>query len=236
MRIFFLTLLPIFLSAGVYKARIEPLDKITIKSEVSGRVVRLNLEDELKEVNKKVIEIDHKLESQKLKNFQNKLKILNEAINLKRNQYNRIKNLKGENLFNKERYKTELLNLLMQKEDLLNLIAELKDRIEKKNIFVKDMYIKKFYVREGEYVGMGQKLMELENQKGSRIVLFIDFEDKQNLKKSKIFINGKKNEDFFIDKVANSPDSKYISSYRLELVSHKKFPYGKIVEVEIRRK
>ena len=36
MRIFFLTILPIFLSAGVYKARIEPLDKITIKSEVSG--------------------------------------------------------------------------------------------------------------------------------------------------------------------------------------------------------
>ena len=235
MRRFIILFFPFVLAAGVYKAKIEPYDKITVKSEVSGRVVKVFLNKESKEANGEVIEIDHALESKKLKNFQNKLKILNELIEIKRAQYNRIKNLRGENLFTKERYKNELLNLLMQREDLLNIIAELKDRISKKIISVKNMYIKKIYVREGEFVNIGAKLMDLENQNGSRIVIFVDSKDRENLSNSDILIDGKKS-GFKIEKAFNSPDIKYISSYRVELVSFEKLPYGKLVDVEIKRK
>ncbi len=236
MRFFLAMLFPLLLFGGSYKAVIEPYDKMTLKSEVSGRIVKLDLKDEMRVVNKKLIEIDHYLESEKLKNYTKKLDILNKEIALKRGQYNRIKNLRGENRFTKERYESELLNLLMQRSDLLNMIAELKDRISKKNIYVKNLYVKKLYVREGEFVGVGAKLADLEDQRGSRLVLFISLKDRENIKNSKILINGKEDSGFVIDKIGDSPDSKYISSYRLELVNLKKLPYGKLVDVEIVKK
>ncbi len=232
MRIFvFMLAFSFSLFAGIYKGVIEPYDKITIKSEVSGRVVELDLKDEMREVNKKVMVIDHALESEKLKNYENKLRFLNEEIKLKKGQYERLKNLVGENRFTKERYKSEFLNLLMQKQDLLNIIAELRDRISKKEITVKNLYIKKFYVRKGEFVNPGEKLMSLEDQRKSRVVIFVDGEDLDLFRKGKFSVDGKKGL-FYAEKIADSTDEKYLSLYRVELVCDEKLPYGKIVEVE----
>ena len=103
-----------------------------MSAEVSGRIVKLDQRDELKTLDKVVIEIDHALDDIRLANDRSKLKLLQEQIALKRSQYDSIKDLASQNRFTKDQYKTELLALQMQAEDLRNVIAQLKDTIAKK--------------------------------------------------------------------------------------------------------
>ncbi len=237
MKIFLIfALFNISLFAGVYQARVEPYERVTISAEVSGKIVMLDQKDELKTVNKKVMQIDHKLESIQLENSRKKLKILKQLISIKQNQYERIKNLKGQSLTTKERYKSELLNLRLQAKDLENSIARLEDIISKKEIFVKDAYLKKLYVKKGSFVAPGTKLMDIEDQSAGRLVIFIDAEDRKDLKNKKITIDEKEDHGYMIEKAANSTDDKYLSSYRVELVKPGKVFFGKILTIKIGEK
>ncbi|RUM68525.1 MAG: hypothetical protein DSZ05_00920, partial [Sulfurospirillum sp.] len=110
------------LLAGSYKARIEPLERVTLSAQYGGLIVKLDQNDELKMLDKTVLVIDHALESQELANAEAKRALLNDQIRIKQRQYNRIKNLKGQSLFTKERYQSELLALKMQKNDLMTQI------------------------------------------------------------------------------------------------------------------
>ena len=219
--------------AGIYKAKIEPYEKTTISSEVSGKIIKLDQKDELKLLNKKVLIIDHDLESKELANSKMKLRFLEDEIKIKKDQFERIKNLKGKSIFAKERYKSELLNLQIQKRDLLNAIAKLQDIINKKEISLKNRYLKKLYVKEGTFVMPGMKLMDIEDTSASRIILYLDAKDKENIKNKKILIDGREDHGYKIQKVALTTDEKYISSYRVELVKQKPALFGKIVTVEI---
>jgi len=161
---------PLF--AGTYKAQIGPYDAATISAEASGRIVKLDLRDEMRTVNDKVvIEIDHALDDIRLKNLKSKLRLLREQIDLKKAQYDSIRDLKSQNRFTKDQYRTQLLTLKMQADDLRSAIAQLEDTIAKKRFRVRGKYIKRFYVRKGEYVAPGVKLMRLEDHSGGRIVL-----------------------------------------------------------------
>ncbi len=234
MKILFIALVfTLSLTAGVYKAKVEPYDRVTISSETSGRIVQLDQKDELKTVNKKVMIIDHKLESLKLENGKKKLKILKKLIAIKQNQYDRIKDLKGQSRTTKERYKSELLNLLMQRSDLENSIAALEDLISKKEIFIKNRYLKKLYVRKGAFVAPGVKLMDVEDHSGSRIVIYVDAEDRENIRNKKIKVQGERDHGYEIEKAATSTDERYLSSYRVELVKEGGGMFGKVVTIEI---
>jgi multidrug resistance efflux pump len=233
MKPLFLLLFTLPLLAGSYKARIEPLESVTIAAEVSGKVVELNQSDELKTLNKKVLVIDHALESQELANSRKKLQFLQEQIRIKQGQYNRIKHLKGQSLFTKERYQSELLALRMQKYDLQNQIAKLKDTIRKKEIYLHNRYLKKLYVRKGAFVAPGAKLMDVEDLSGSRIVIYVDAKDLQKVKRGSILIDGQNAHGYTLQKAAKTTDDHYISSYRIELVKNGDAPFGKIVTVEV---
>jgi len=233
MKSLLLLFLTLPLLAGTYKAKIEPLESVTLSAQYGGQIVLLDQSDELKMQDKKVLVIDHMLESKELANNQTKLKLLGEQIRIKQRQYNRIKDLKGQSLFNKERYQSELLNLKMQRNDLLNQIAKLKDVIAKKEITLHNRYLKKLYVRKGAFVSPGRKLMDVEDLSGSRIVLYVDAKDRANLDIGKITIDGKKEHGYRIQKAAKTTDDQYLSSYRVELVKEGTAPFGKIVTVVI---
>ncbi len=226
--------LSLTLWAGSYKAKIEPLERVTLSAQYGGIVTKLDQKDELKTVDKTVLVIDHALESKELENDQAKLRYLSEQIRIKKHQYDRIKNLKGQSLFTKERYQSELLALRMQKNDLLNRIAQLKDIIRKKEITLHERYIKKLYVRQGAFVAPGMKLMDVEDLSGSRLVLYIDAKDREDFAHKKIFIDGKSDHGYTIQKAAKTTDDQYLSSYRVELVREGDAPFGKVVTVEIK--
>ncbi len=233
MKSLLLLFLTVPLLAGSYKAKVEPLERVTLSAQYGGEVVKLDQNDELKRLDKTVLVIDHALESTELANNRAKLKLLDEQIRIKQRQYNRIKNLKGQSLFTKERYQSELLALRMQKSDLLNRIAQLKDIIAKKEIALHGEYLKKLYVRKGAFVAPGMKLMDIEDLNGSRIVLFIDAKDRAGLEGKKITIDGRSDHGYTIQKAAETTDEQYLSSYRVELIREGKAPFGKIVTVEI---
>ncbi len=226
--------LPLF--AGVYKAKVQPYEQVTLSAEVSGRIVKLDQKNELKMLNKKVLVIDHALQSQELKNTKVKLKLLQSQIAIKQGQYNRIKNLQGQSRTTKERYKSELLNYKMQSMDLQNAIAKLEDIISKKEISVHQKYLKKLYVRKGDFVVPGSRLMDVEDQNASRIVIFMNSKDRTDIEKKTIFINGKSDNGYIVEKASDSTDAQYLSSYRVELVKHGKVRFGEIVTVEVKDK
>ncbi|OQX74211.1 MAG: hypothetical protein B6D59_03060 [Campylobacteraceae bacterium 4484_4] len=233
MKQLWILLFAIPLLAGSYKAKIEPIEKVTISAEKAGRIVTLDQSDELKTVDKTVLVIDHALESEELANDKTKLKLLENQIMIKQRQYNRIKDLKGQSLFTKERYLNELLALKLQREDLKNRIAALEDTIAKKRIDVHGKYLKKLYVRKGAYVGPGAKLMDLEDLSGSRIILYLDAGDLKKVQNAPLFIDGKRDHGYRIEKIARTTDANYISSYRVELVKKGEAPFGKVVTVRI---
>jgi hypothetical protein len=234
MKRFFLPLLiALPLAAGTYKAKIEPYDAATVSAEVSGRIVTLDQRDELKTLNKVVIEIDHALDDVQLANDRQKLKLLKEQIAVKQAQYDSIKDLASQNRFTKDQYKTELLTLKMQAEDLQNAIAQLEDMIAKKRIALHGQYLKTLYVRKGEYVAPGTKLMKTEDHSGGRLVLYIDAEDRAALDRSKVTVEGE--DGWKIEKAAKSTDETYVSYYRVDLVKRGDVPFGRVVTVTITR-
>ncbi|MHC3993350.1 efflux RND transporter periplasmic adaptor subunit [Thiomicrolovo sp. ZZH C-3] len=221
------------LAAGSYKAKVEPYDAATVSAEVSGRIVKLDQRDELKTLNKVVIEIDHALDDIQLANDRRKLKLLQEQTAVKQAQYDSIKDLASQNRFTKDQYKTELLALKMQAEDLKNLIAQLEDTIAKKRIALRGQYLKTLYVRQGEYVAPGTKLMKVEDHGGGRLVLYIDAADRAILDDAKITVEGSGS--WKIEKAAESTDETYVSYYRVDLVKRGDVPLGRVLTVTITR-
>lgn len=217
------------LLAGTYKAKIEPYDARTVSAEAAGRIVALDQRDELKTLDKVVIEIDHSLDDIRLKNDRRKLQLLQDQIALKQSQYDSIKDLASQNRFTKEQYKTELLGLKMQAVDLESAIAQLEDTIDKKRIALHGEYLKKLYVRQGEYVAPGAKLMKVEDHSGGRIILYIDAIDRTILEDANVSVEG--SEGWNIEKAATSTDETYVSYYRVDLVKKGKVPLGQVVKV-----
>lgn len=236
MKVTLILLCAVSVFAEVYKAQIEPYEKISISAEVSGRIIELDQKDELKMLDKKVLVIDHNLESHELANAKEKLALLKDQIVLKQGQYDRIKDLQGQSLNTKERYKSELLILQIQVTDLKNTIEKLDDLISKKEITLHNVYLKNLYVTKDSFVSPGTKLMDIEDQSGSRIVLYVNKEDRDNLTNGTILINDNADHGYGVEKVGNSTDAKYLSSYRVELVKKGEASFGEIVNVEIKDK
>jgi len=232
MKYFLMILMAVLpLAAGSYKAKVEPYDAHTVSAEVSGRIVKLDQRDELKTLDKVVIEIDHALDDVQLANDRRKLQLLQAQIAVKQSQYDSIKDLASQNRFTKDQYKTELLSLKMQAEDLKSLVAQLEDMIAKKRIALRRAYLKTLYVRQGEYVAPGTKLMKVEDHGGGRLVLYVDAADRAVLEKAKITVEGSSG--WKVEKAATSTDETYVSYSRVDLVKRGSVPLGRVMTVTI---
>ncbi len=220
------------LMAESYKAKIEPYDAYTVASEVSGKIVALDQLDELKVVDKVVLRVDASLDKIRLKNAKTKRKLLQEQLSLKRSQYDSIKNLTSQNRFSKDQYKSAIITLKMQLADQDSLIAQLADTIKKKNIRVKNRYIKKLYVREGESISPGTRVMIIEDLSGGRVTIYVDQETLAKIKNAKITVDG--DSSWNIEKIGRSSDEKYLSLYRVEVVKKGIKEFGKLVDIELK--
>ena len=250
------------LFGDVYFAKLEPLESYIIKSDVAGKVIYSDLEKEGKYVKDAlVIKIDDKIDRDDLENSIKKLESLKKLVELKKKNianlqksylirkrnYDRIKNLKTKSNFEKDNQllsviaadsslittKESLINLQNQIKDLKHMIFVLKDRIAKKNITVKKRYIYKLNVKKGDYVAPGVVLMQTMDISRAKATIYLSYEDRENLDKKSIYINGKKSDVKFY-KVWDIADSTNISSYKAQLLLPRPKEFSKVIKIELR--
>ncbi len=252
----------LFLQADVYYARVQPLESYQIKASVSGLVVLANLAMEGKYVqNSLIVKIDDKINKKDLEISKTKLKNLKEierisasnaknakkSYEIKKRNYDRIKNLKTKSNYEKDNQlilvinaktqylsaKQNLENLKMQIGDLLYKIFTLKDTISKKNISLKHRFLYKLLVKKGDFVSPGTLLMSVDDISKAKLTIYLSYSDMVNLDKKSIYINGKKSNIKF-SKIWKVADSTNISSYEAELIIPAPKYFSKVVKIEIK--
>ena len=113
-------------------------------------------------------------------------------------------------------------------------IAQLKDSIEKKSIFIKDKFIYSFLIHKGDFARVGSPLVEVMDMSQAKLVLFLEPEEMKNIDSKLVYIEDKKT-DYKINKVWSVADKKFISSYRAEIyIPSSDIVFSKLLKVEIK--
>ncbi|MDQ1340474.1 MAG: hypothetical protein QG567_1631 [Campylobacterota bacterium] len=217
---------------GSYYAKIEPIYKYTIASSAAGEIKHANESQEGKIAKDEIIKIDDELDRanyELLKVVYENLKAIYES---KLSIYEKIEAMTTKSQIEKE---NEKITMLTAKNNMLNAklqLEELEDRLLKKTIRNDGLYIYKIFVKEGDFVNLGAKLVELHDVSASRLVIYVDKDDIDNIKKKKILVNGKPNL-YKIDKAFMVADSEFISNYRVELVGPAVKKFSEIAVIEI---
>ena len=254
---------PIMIFAKVHYAKVEPYNGVVLKSAVSAQVIDVDLGAEGKMIgDKEVIRLDDHLDqidlnaSIKSQEMLRTMLAINEEIvsslgdTLKRQKgyYERLNRLstasktQKDNAFNsfvsaKNQYlstKEKIETLKKQILDMEYKIARLKDSINKKNIHIKKRYLYKLAVRKGDFVNPGSPLATIQDHTRAKLTLFLEPSELKGIREKRVFIDGNETA-YRVDKVWNSADEKFISSYRAEIyIDTPEEHYSKLVKVELK--
>ncbi len=256
-------LLPVLLAAKVHYAKVEPFDTVTLKAAASGEVLDVDLDAEGTQVaNGRVIHIDDRLNRMDLNTTRQSLALLEQMLGInqeiasslvetvKRQEgyYNRISKLsttsktQKDNAYSafasaKTQYlstKEKIASLKKQILDLRYKIDMLKDTIEKKSVVLRNRYLDKLLVREGDYVAPGSPLARVNDMAKAKLVLFLEAEELPGIEQKRVFLNDKETP-YRVDKVWRVADEKYISSYRAEIyIPAPKSNFSTLMKVELK--
>jgi len=228
-----------------YYGKVEPYQTYNIKADVSGKIIDVNKSSEATNYKGIVIKIDKyqnkidlkNLETQ-LKNYESILKSQQKILDKKYKTYQIYKNLKTKSELDKDLkfydYQNSIIVLNQTKNTISNLkaqIAKLKDTISKKSIGFKN-YIYKIDVNKGDYVTPSMPLAVTMDINKVKIDIYVPINEIDGIKTKKIYINDKLS-NFKISKIYKVADSKYVTSYKVEIVG--KYPkISDIVKVEFK--
>jgi len=256
-----LTSLPLF--SKIYYAKVEPYQTITLKSAVSAKVLSVDLEAEGEMVgDREIIHLDDTVDRADLNSSKQSLIILNSSLEINREMlnslkkslnrqkgyYQRMNRLKTasttqkDNAFNsfvsaQNQYlstKDKIESIKRQILDMTLKITRLEDIISKKSIRVKEQYLYKLYLRAGDYVNPNSPLAIVQDHSKAKLILFIEPSELDNIKMKNIYIDGEVT-NYRVNKVWNSADERYISSYRVEIyVDTPIGRFSKLVKVEFK--
>jgi len=266
MRYFILAVLAsMALNATIYYAKVEPVQKYSIKSAASGKVLSSDYKMEGRVSDGKVIiHLDDILNKEDLKNSTQKLKTIKDLISItKKNlknakeiasireqNYNKIKNLKTKSrvekdneLINSVNAQNQVLSLMSSLENLKSQlddqrykIATLKDQIKKKSISVPKGYlVYKLYLQKGDFAGVGTPLVDAYDISKAKLTVYVSKEDYDLAKNGVVYLNGKPTS-YKVDKLWDSADTQNISSYKAEIVIPAPKVFSKLIKVEFRAK
>lgn len=223
-----------FSFADEFYAKLEPVDSYEIKSAVSGKIIFSNKDIEGKKANNtKVIEIDSYVDRVDLEQSLRKLDAIDEMIDLQNKNYQRLLKIKSRSGYEKDNQKINVVNLEVNKADMLINIANLRDSIKNKKLIEKDYYIYNIEVNEGDYVTPGTLLYEAKDLSKGKLEIFVPILDIDSIKNKTIYLDGEKT-DIKIDKIYDVADSKHISSYKVEIVVDKPKQFSKLVKIEFK--
>jgi hypothetical protein len=221
-------------------AQVEPYQTHTVQSEIAGIVKKIALDKEFSYVTKgtKIVELDTEVEDISISQISKKIVSIKEALQLKREN---LKNKSKIRQISKYDINRETLAVLDTKISLYSAEMELKlkkSNREKKIFYLSNGYLGKIYVDEFEFVGFGGKLFEYYDFSKSRIDIYVNIDEVENIREKKIFLDGVEAQDWYIEKVSKIKDAKRISTVLVRLVKNNPNPktaeFKKIYKVEFR--
>ncbi len=214
-----LLLLPLFLHAGEYFAKVEPFESFTISSKVSGLVTFTN-QKALSHVagDESIIKIDDTISKI---NYEVALS----TYNIKRKFYQKIKNLSTKSKFQKDNEKIVYLNAKQA-------YIRSKDDLQSRNIKAKNLYIDKILVKKGNYVNPSTPLIKAYDTSKAKLIIYVSKEDLDDIENKTILVNGK--DDFKLHKYFKIADDVQVSSYKVILSGPSPKHFSQIAKVVIK--
>ncbi len=257
-----LALLPVFIFAKVHYAKVEPLERTTIKSSVSGAIVKVGLSSEGMFVGDEVvIQIDDSLDRINLKTSKESLVLfaqtleinnqvlegLNKTYEIKKAYFDRVNSLETSTKTQKDNAYSALIGannqMLGTKEKVINLkkqildieykVEMLEDTIAKKRIGFKGRYLYKLMVRAGEFANPGLPLAIADDLSQAKLVIFLDRDELKGIENKKVYIEGEES-GVAISRIWKEADEKFISSYRAEIIIEPKYPFSSLLKIEVK--
>lgn len=249
-RVVFMVLLPILTFAKVHYAKVEPYDTVILKSAVSAKVLRADIDAEGRMINnQEVVHLDDVVNRVDLNNSKQTLELtkemligLKESYKRQKRYYESVNALSTTSRTQKDaafyQYIASKNQYLSTKEKLLSLelkIAQLEDMIDKKSVVLDNEYLYKLHVRAGDFVNPSMPIATVADLSRAKLVLFLEDEEIKELDKKSIYINGKKS-NATIDRVWSVADEKFISSYKAWIIldNPQVEDFSKLVKVELK--
>lgn len=248
--------------AEVYYAKVEPYEIRDISSNVSGLILEAN-EDLLgkKLSSKPFIKIDSELDTKELSTILSKLdylkdviskneKILEnlqESLERKRANYDKIKSLSIKSSVEKDRefydlvnsenlfYNTqkEVLNLKIQLSDLEFRKSQLQRSISDKNVVADGFVLYSLKVKPGQVVSFSAPLAQVADTSKAKLTIFLNDEDVLEADKKVVYIDGKKT-DYKLSRVVKVADATNISKYMAQVVVKSPEVFSNLVKIELK--
>jgi hypothetical protein len=220
--------------ANEYYAKLEPIDSFQVKSAVSGKVIYSNSKIEgLKANNSTIIEIDSLVNKVELEQSKNKLKFIDEMLEIERNNYKRLNQVTSKSEFEKDTQKLKVINLESLKADMIIKIESLKDTISNKKLIEKLNYIFNIAVKDGDYVSPGTLLYESKDLSKGKLEIFVPIAQIEEIKNKEIFLDGVKS-NVKISKIYDVADATNISAYKVELIIEDVKIFSRLVKIEFK--
>lgn len=255
-------MLPLLLSAKVHYAKVEPLERATIKASVGGLITKVDMSAEGDIAGEgAIVQIDDTMDQASLKSTQASLVLMEETLlinsevlggleetkQLKQAYYDRIRALESstrtqkENAYSlliaaKNQYlgtREKVANLKKQILDLRYKASMLQDSIAKKTIRLKGRYLYKIMVRAGEFAAPGLPLAIADDLSKGKLVIYLDRDELEGIEHKKVYINGEE-EGLAFSRIWREADEKFISAYRAEIILEPKYPFSSLLKVEVK--
>ncbi len=226
-----------------YTARVLPFETYNIKANAGGEVVKTCKNLEAKNIkNRLIVKLDDNQERIELNNTISQINILTEEIKnqkeivkLKKDTYNRYKKLSTKSKDEKNMKYYDFIGaenqLLALKSNLSNLISQknkLLDIINRKNIKFSG-YLSEITVSKDGYAAPGMIIAKGFDISKEKLYIYVPVDNTENINNKKVYINNKISK-FKIYKIWKTPDSKYITSYKVELTG-RGLKFGNVVNV-----
>ena len=237
-QIIFAILLTSFIEANSYMAQIEPYEKVVVLSEVNGLITNVvrQAEYNFQGKRKKIVQVENRVEKIELKGLKSGLKFAKQAYVLKEDNFARKNSVRQISQYEKNLEESSLYETQSQMAGLRKNIELLEYRVAKKMFFIDHKYIGKIYIRKGDYVDVGTKIMDVYDVSKEKIEFYVRAKEIEGIKSKSIFINDKKS-NFKIEKVSKIRDTSNLSSFLVRIVKENLKPkkhFGTVVKVEFR--
>lgn len=228
------SLLATSLFAKEYYAKLEPIESYQIKSAVSGKVVYVNEDMEGKVVPKGTImvRIDKKVNEIDLKSSEGKLELTEEIIRIEKSNYNKLLKISTKSDYEKDTQKVKVLNLEVQRNDLITKVETLKDTIENKTLSESNIYINKIYIKKGDYVNAGSALYDTQDLSYGKLEFYIPINEADEIVNKELYLDGVKKGK--IDKIYKVADATHISSYKVKIIVKDPKTFSKLIKIELK--
>jgi TolA-binding protein len=260
-KLVFLISFSTFAFADIYYAKVEPISTHLVKSNISGKVIKVNESLEGKVTDREIVVVESENEERELKSIQQKIDLLEDSIKFtrlsyenledilkrKRENYDKFQKLSSKSQVEKDREFYDLvstenqyfalressINKRSQIWDLRTREGVLKKSIQDRTIRGNSLFVETIFVKNDDFVTMGTPIFRGQDLSKAKLTIFLKYEDLIEIENKKIFIDEVET-DYKFSKIWQITDEKYISSYRAEIEIENPKEFSKLLKIEIK--